>query len=108
MTAVAEHAIALILAIARQIPEARDTQAATKWRGMIGDISKREDELGGKTLLIADTGRIGSRLATLAKAFDMRVIAIRRDPSKGARGRLTRSSVRMACSVCCHKSISSR
>ena len=51
---------------------------------MIGDLSQREDELGGKTLLIAGIGRIGSRLATLAKAFDMRVIAVRRDPSKGA------------------------
>lgn len=82
--AVAEHAIALILALARQIPEARDNQAAKKWRGMVGDRSKREDELRGKTLLIAGIGRIGSRLATLAKAFDMRVIAIRREPSKGA------------------------
>ena len=82
--AVAEHAIALILAMARKIPEARDNQSAKKWRGMIGDISKREDELGGKTLLIVGMGRIGSRLATIAKAFDMRVIAIRRDPSKGA------------------------
>ena len=82
--AVAEHAIALILAMARQIPQARDNQAAKQWRGMIGDISKREDELGGKTLVIAGLGRIGSRLATLAKAFDMRVIATRRDPSRGA------------------------
>jgi len=82
--AVAEHAIALILAMARQIPQARDNQAARTWRGMIGDISKREDELGGKTLVIVGMGRIGSRLATLAKAFDMRVIATRRDPSKGA------------------------
>jgi phosphoglycerate dehydrogenase-like enzyme len=82
--AVAEHAIALILALARQIPQARDNQTAKKWRGMIGDISKREDELGGKTLVIVGMGRIGTRLATLAKAFDMRVIAIRRDPSKGA------------------------
>lgn len=82
--AVAEHAIALILAIARQIPEARDNQAAKKWRGMVGDISKREDELGGKTLAIVGMGRIGSRLATLAKAFDMRVIGVRQDPSKGA------------------------
>jgi phosphoglycerate dehydrogenase-like enzyme len=82
--AVAEHAIALILAVVRQIPEARDNQAARKWRGMIGDIAKREDELGGKTLVIVGMGRIGSRLATLAKAFDMRVIAIRSDPSKGA------------------------
>ena len=82
--AVSEHAIALILAMARQIPMARDNQAARKWRGMIGEIAKREDELGGKTLLIVGMGRIGSRLATLAKAFDMRVIATKRDPSKGA------------------------
>lgn len=82
--AVAEHAIALILAIARQIPEARDNQAAKRWRGMVGDISKREDELGGKTLAIVGMGRIGSRLATLAKAFDMRVIGVRQDPAKGA------------------------
>src|SRR4029453_7282350 len=79
-----EHAMALILAIARQIPQARDNQTAKKWRGMIGEIAKREDELGGKTLLMVGRGRIGSRLATLAKAFDMCVIAIRRDPSKGA------------------------
>jgi len=82
--AVAEHAIALILAMTRQIPQARDNQTAKKWRGMIGDISKREDELGGKALLVVGMGRIGSRLAALAKAFDMRVIALRRDPSKGA------------------------
>ena len=82
--AVAEHAIALILAMARQIPQARDNQTAKKWRGMIGDIAKREDELGGKTLLIVGMGRIGSRLATLAKAFDLRVIAVRRGPAKGA------------------------
>ena len=82
--AVAEHAIALILAIARQIPQARDNQAARKWRGMVGEIAKREDELGGKTLVIFGMGRIGSRLATLAKAFDMHVIGVRQDPSKGA------------------------
>jgi phosphoglycerate dehydrogenase-like enzyme len=81
--AVAEHAIALILALARQIPQARDHQAARKWRGMIADIAQREDELGGKTLAIVGMGRIGSRLATLAKAFEMRVIAVKRDPSRG-------------------------
>ena len=52
---------------------------------MISDISQREDELGGKTLVIVGLGRIGSRLATLAKAFDMRVIGVKRDPS-AARG----------------------
>ena len=49
---VAEHAIALILALARQLPQARDNQTARQWRGMISDIAKREDELGGKTLVI--------------------------------------------------------
>ena len=81
--AVAEHAIALILALARQLPQGRDNQTALKWRGMISDIAQREDELGGKTLVIVGMGRIGSRLATLAKAFDMRVVGVKRDPSKG-------------------------
>lgn len=76
--AVAEHAIALILAIARHIPEARDNQAAKKWRGMVGEIARREDELGGKTLVIVGMGRIGSRLATLARAFEMRVVGVGR------------------------------
>lgn len=81
--AVAEHAMALLLAIARKLPEARDNQRAHRWRGMLPGIAEREDELGGKTLVIVGLGRIGSRLAHLAKAFDMRVIGVRRDPSQG-------------------------
>jgi D-2-hydroxyacid dehydrogenase (NADP+) len=84
--AVAEHAMALILALSRKLPEARDNQAKRHWRGMIGDLSKREDELGGKTLLIVGLGRIGGRLAQLAKAFDLRVVATRRDPAAGPTG----------------------
>jgi len=82
--AVAEHAMALILALARRLPEARDNQRKHVWRGMIGDLSAREDELGGKRLLIVGLGDIGGRLARLAKAFEMRVIGLRRDPSNGA------------------------
>jgi D-2-hydroxyacid dehydrogenase (NADP+) len=81
--AVAEHAIALMLALARLLPQARDNQSARTWRGMIGDIGRREEELGGKTLVIVGMGRIGSRLATLAKAFDMRVIGVKRNISTG-------------------------
>ena len=84
--AVAEHALALILAIARRLPEARDNQHKKVWRGMLGDLTQREDELGGKTLLIVGMGRIGSHLAKLAKAFDMKVVGIRRDPKAGANG----------------------
>jgi len=81
--AVSEHAIALILALARRLPEARDNQHKHFWRGMIGDLTQREDELGGKTLLIVGLGNIGNRLAQLAKAFDMKVIGVRRDPAQG-------------------------
>jgi len=82
--AVAEHAMALILAMMRHIPAGRDNQRRRHWRGMISDPARREDELGGKTLLIVGLGRIGSRLATLARAFGLRVIATKRDPSIGA------------------------
>ena len=81
--AVAQHAMALMLALARQLHLARDNQAKRHWRGMISDIAQREDELGGKTLLIVGLGAIGSRLAALARAFGMRVIAAKRDPSSG-------------------------
>jgi len=79
--AVSEHAMACILGLARHIHTGRDNQRQHIWRGMISDLSRREDELGGKTLLIVGLGAIGSRLAKLAKAFDMRVIATKRDPS---------------------------
>jgi phosphoglycerate dehydrogenase-like enzyme len=84
--AVAEHAMALMLALSRRLPEARDNQHARHWRGMIGEIARREDELAGKTLLVIGLGRIGARLVRLAKAFDMRVVGIRRDPTAGAAG----------------------
>ena len=82
--AVAEHAMGLILALSRRMPEARDNQAKKHWRGMIGDLAGREDELGGKTLAIVGLGRIGGRLARLAKAFDMNTIGFRANPSLGA------------------------
>src|SRR5262245_11194504 len=84
--AVAEHAMALILALARRLPEARDNQHARHWRGMISDLAQREDQLTGKTLLVVGMGRIGVRLARLAKAFEMRVIATKRDPATAASG----------------------
>ncbi len=84
--AVAEHAMALILALKRHLHTGRDNQVARHWRGMISQIAEREDQLGGKTLLIVGLGRIGSRLAKLAKAFDLNVVGIRRDASRGGDG----------------------
>lgn len=84
--AVAQHAMGLMLALARLIHTARDNQAGKVWRGMISNIAEREDELTGKTLLIVGMGRIGGTLARIAKAFEMRVIGVRRDPAAGAEG----------------------
>src|SRR5216110_492807 len=52
---------------------------------MIGDLAGREDELLGKTLMVVGLGDIGGRLARLAKAFDMRVVGLRRNPASGRR-----------------------
>lgn len=78
MNAVSDHAMSLVLAMSRRLPEARDNQAKRFWRPMISDLTEREDELAGKTMLIVGLGRIGTRLAKLAKAFDMEVIGTRR------------------------------
>lgn len=79
--AVSEQAMALVLALTRQLHLARDNQHKKHWRGMISDIALREEELGGKTMVIYGLGDIGSRLARLARAFDMHVIGIKRDTS---------------------------
>jgi D-2-hydroxyacid dehydrogenase (NADP+) len=82
--AVAEHALSLILAFARQLHLSRDNQRKGAWRGMIGDPNAREKELGGSTLVIYGLGRIGSRLAALARAFDMKVIGVKRSPQSAS------------------------
>ncbi len=78
--AVAEHALALMLGLTRRLPEALRNQAAATWRPMIADPAMREQELGGRTLLVIGLGRIGTRIARLGQAFDMRVIGLRRRP----------------------------
>jgi len=84
MNAVSEHAMALLLALTRRIAYARDNQHQKVWRPEQRDPLQREDELPGKTLLIVGTGNIGNRIARLARAFDMHVLGVRRNPAAGA------------------------
>ena len=79
--AVSEHAMALVLALSRRLPEARDNQHRKHWRPMISDPQAREDEIADKTLGIVGLGAIGDRIATLAKAFGMRVIGTKGNPA---------------------------
>lgn len=48
---------------------------------MVSNLSEREGELIGKTLLIVGMGAAESQMLRFAKAFDMKVLAIKRDPS---------------------------
>ena len=80
--AVAEHAMALLLSITRQTYLARDAQNNKIWRGMNPDILTREEELGGKKMLVIGAGQIGAKVAKLSKAFDITTTGMRRDISK--------------------------
>jgi len=70
-TSTAEHTMSMILALSRNIPQAYASMKAGRW-----DRSKFSGvELYGKTLGIIGLGRIGSTVASFAKAFGMKVIA---------------------------------
>lgn len=79
--AVAEHALAMMLALSRHLHLARDRQRARTWRPMIGTPALRERELAGLTLLIVGLGGIGRKLAGFAKALGMTVLATKREMS---------------------------
>ena len=66
---VAELTIGLMIAVARRIVELNTALREGRWVKGMGV------ELMGKTLFIIGLGRIGSRVAELAKAFGMRVLA---------------------------------
>jgi D-3-phosphoglycerate dehydrogenase len=67
----AEHTMALLLAQARNVPQAHAALKAGRW-----ERSKWEGvELADKTLGIVGLGRIGKLVADRAKAFQMRLIA---------------------------------
>jgi D-2-hydroxyacid dehydrogenase (NADP+) len=69
-----------MLSLNRHLHLARDKQHGGLWRPMIADRLLREQELGGKTVVVVGFGRIGQRVGRLAKAFDCTVIGVRRNP----------------------------
>ncbi len=67
----AEHTLALLLALARHIPQACARLRCGEWR-------RKEfmgTEVRGKTLGVIGLGRVGSEVARMAKGLEMRVIA---------------------------------
>src|SRR5258705_3894314 len=68
---VAEHTLALMLAMARYIPQATISTKSGKWekKKFLGS------ELRGKTLGIVGLGSIGCEVVKRARAFEMRILA---------------------------------
>jgi len=70
ITAAAEHALALLMALARHVSAADASMKAGEWE------KKKFTgvELGGKTLGVVGLGKVGSIVARVAQALDMRVV----------------------------------
>src|SRR5438874_12962906 len=68
---VAEHTLALMLAMARYIPQATASTKSGKWekKKFLGN------ELRGKTLGIVGLGSIGREVVKRARSFEMRIVA---------------------------------
>jgi D-3-phosphoglycerate dehydrogenase len=67
----AEHTLALLIAMARRLPQANSSLKAGRWdrKAFVGT------ELQGKTLGIIGLGRIGRVVANRARAFGMSIVA---------------------------------
>jgi D-3-phosphoglycerate dehydrogenase len=71
VVAAAEHTIALMLALARNVPQAHQSLTAGRWeRSRFGGVEVYE-----KTLGVLGFGRIGQLVAARARAFGMRIVA---------------------------------
>lgn len=87
---IAEHAMAVALALAKQMPFVLENQRQSRWaqNDFIGE--RLPWLLKGRTLGLVGVGTIGSEIARRAQAFGMRVIALRRRPAYGVIGHVER------------------
>jgi phosphoglycerate dehydrogenase-like enzyme len=84
---VAEHTIAMLLALAKKLPSAVRYQERRKWAmEAIWNEQPRPREVRGATLVVVGMGSIGSEVASMAAALKMNVIAVREHPERGPGG----------------------
>src|ERR1700722_8748732 len=82
---VAEHVMALIFALAKKIPQAVVLQQKHIWgQEVMWNAGVRPSEIAGATLGLIGLGSIGRRVALIASALGMRVIAVREHVEKGS------------------------
>lgn len=81
---VAEHAISVLLALAKRLPQAMHYQREKKWaQTLLWNESPRPREVSGATVVVVGMGGIGEAFIRHAKYFGMHVIAVRGNVSKG-------------------------
>jgi phosphoglycerate dehydrogenase-like enzyme len=81
---VAEHVMALIFALAKKIPQSAILQSKRIWgQNALWDEGPRPQEIAGATLGLIGAGSIGRRVAEMASAVGMRVIAVREHVENG-------------------------
>jgi phosphoglycerate dehydrogenase-like enzyme len=71
--AVAEQAVTLLLAVSRRLPVAVDQQRAHRWDRAYADAATGQFD---RVLVIVGLGRIGRRVAVVARALGMRVVGV--------------------------------
>jgi phosphoglycerate dehydrogenase-like enzyme len=80
--AVAEHAVALTLALAKRVP-AKHRAVVEGLRVPLWEPGHQGAMLAGATATIVGLGQVGAGIARRLQGFEMRLIGIRRDPSAG-------------------------
>jgi phosphoglycerate dehydrogenase-like enzyme len=84
---VAEHAIAVVLALAKRIPQCVRYQSRKEWaQEKLWHEHPRPREVAGATVVVVGMGGIGREFTARAKALGMRVLAVRESPANGAGG----------------------
>lgn len=84
---VAEHAMAVLLALAKRLPQAMQFQAKHEWsQDQLWHGWPKPREVADATVAVIGMGGIGREFAARAKAFGMKVLAIRENVSKGLDG----------------------
>ena len=75
---IAEHVLAVVLALAKQLPFVLENQRLARWSQNEFTGARLPWLLQGRTLGLIGVGTIGATIAARARAFGMRVIAMRR------------------------------
>ncbi len=79
---IAEHAIAMVLSLARELPQFTRLMESGAW-DRSEDATNNMTSIAGKTMLVAGLGGIGTEVARLGAALGMRVTGTRNSSRNG-------------------------